>query len=192
MLEKQIFGSLSSLISFVVYIPYVIDIFKNKTKPHTFSWFVWTVLSSIAFFIQIVGGAGPGAWLMGTTTLISFFIFTLALKKGTKDITKIDWISLFGALSAMVFWIITKTPLLSVILVIITDGLAWFPTIRKSFYKPFEETIVSYFFNVIKFVLGLLALQTFSFITAFYLIYLIFVNGLFVTFLYIRRRQIAK
>lgn len=191
-MDKQIFGAIASLISITAYIPYIVDILRNKTKPHTFSWLVWFILAAIAFFSQVAGGAGPGAWLMGTTTIICFIIFILAFKKGTKDVLIIDWISLFGALVAMAFWIITKTPLISVILVTITDALAFFPTIRKSFRHPYQETIISYFLNTIKFIFGMLALKKFSIITALYPIYLVFINGFFVIFLYIRRKQVNK
>ena len=192
MLIKQILGVSASLITFIAYVPYIVNIFRNKTKPHTFSWFVWSLLTVISFFSQIAGGAGPGAWLMGTTAIICFLVFILGLKKGTKDIQRIDWISFVGALAAMILWIATKTPLLSVILVTITDAFAFLPTIRKSFNRPYEETLIFYFINVAKFILGLLALQKFSVITALYPLYLLFANGFFVIFLYIRRKQVAR
>jgi len=129
---------------------------------------------------------------MGTMTITCFFVFILGLKKGTKDIQKIDWITFISALVALILWIVTKTPLLSVILVTITDAFAFFPTIRKSFNRPYEETLIFYFINVAKHILGLLALQTFSVITALYPLYLVIANGFFVIFLSIRRKQISR
>jgi hypothetical protein len=156
-----------------------------------FSWFVWSMLAGIAFGGQVVGDAGPGAWLMGIISFMCFVIFLLSLKKGTKDIQVIDWISLGGALLAMIMWIVTKTPLLSVLLITVTDALAFFPTIRKSFSKPYQETILMYLINTLKFILGILATTNYSVITVLYPIYLILANGSFALYLFIRRKQLV-
>ena len=52
---------IASGVSVVSYIPYFRDIFKRQTKPHIFSWFVWGLISIIAFFAQLAKGAGVGA-----------------------------------------------------------------------------------------------------------------------------------
>jgi hypothetical protein len=192
MFTKPIIGIITSLISVISYVPYIVDIIKNKTKPHIFSWLVWTILIGIAFFGQIVGKAGSGAWLLGTTTIMSFIVLFLSFKKGTKDIKSIDWICMFGAFLAMFFWLITKTPLLSVITVTLTDAIACIPTIRKSFNKPYQETISFYFLNIIKLSINLFAFEKYSFLTILYPIYLISANTFIVTFLYIRRKQMRK
>ena len=192
-MSVKLFLALSaSLTSIAAYIPYIIDIFRNKTKPHLFSWLVWSILVAIAFASQVAGGERTGAWLMGINTIFCLFITGLSFKKGTKDIQLIDWICMFGALIALALWIITKTPFLSVIMIIITDALAFIPTFRKSFNKPYQETIISYILHVTKFVIGLTALKTVSVITALYPAYLVFANGSFVIFLYIRRRQVKS
>ena len=191
MFSKQLLGGIASVVTLLSYVPYIKNILRGKTKPHMFSWFVWSMLAGIAFGGQIVGGSGPGAWLMGIISFMCFTIFLMSLKKGTKDIQVIDWVSLGGALLAMIMWIVTKTPLLSVILITATDILAFFPTIRKSFSRPYEETILTYLINTLKFILGILATNNYSVITVLYPIYLIFANGLFVLYLHIRRKQIG-
>lgn len=190
MLAKPMLGLVASLITITAYIPYIFDIFRNKTKPHLFSWFVWTTLTAIVFFGLLAGGAGAGAWFLGITVVVCSFITALSFKKGTKDVQLIDWVCMFGAFIAIALWLITKTPFLSVIMVTITDALAFFPTIRKSYSKPYQETIIFYFINIMKFIFGLLALEKYSLITALYPAYLIFANGFFVVFLYIRRRRV--
>lgn len=189
---KTILVTIASLMSVIAYIPYIADILKNKTKPHLYSWFVWTILTVIGFFGQLAGGAGTGSALLGTTAVICLIIFILSLKKGTKDIQTIDLFSIIGAISAMVLWLITKTPFLSVILITLTDALALFPTVRKSFSHPFTETIISYEINIVKQTLGLFALQKYSIITALYPVYMILANVFVVTFLAIRRKQLKR
>lgn len=55
---------------------YIGSILKGQTKPHLYTWLVFTILTAIAFLAQIKDGAGPGSWMLGITT-ISCFINTL-------------------------------------------------------------------------------------------------------------------
>lgn len=186
---KQLLGILATIIAFIGYVPYFKDIFAGRTKPHAFSWFIWGSLTAIAFFGQVFDNGGPGAWVTGFTAIICFIISFLGLKKGEKNITFIDWMSLIGACIALIFWVITKGPLLSVILITIIDALGFIPTFRKSFTKPREETISTYVLSGLKFIIGILALNNFSIVTALYPFSLVVMNWAFVGMLIIRRKQ---
>ena len=188
---KEILGGIAVVIAFISYVPYIRDIFNNKTKPHAFSWLVYSVMTGIAFFGQIVGGGGAGAWVNGLTAIVCFVIFIFGLLKGRANIVFIDWISLLGAVVALIFWFITKGPLLSVILVTIIDALGFFPTFRKSFHKPHEETLITYFLSALKYVFALFALDIFSVVTALFPLYLVFANSAFFIMALIRKRQLS-
>jgi hypothetical protein len=102
-----------------------------------------------------------------------------------------DWLSLLGAGIAIILWIVTKGPLLSVILVTITDALGFAPTFRKSYTKPYEETLITYALSGFKLIIAFFALEKISVITALYPMYLIFANFAFVIMLLVRRNQLA-
>lgn len=172
------------------YFFYFRDIFANKTKPHAFSWLVWAALTSIAFFGQLSDNAGPGAWVTATTAAISFVVFALAIKKGEKDITRSDKLNLLGAGAALALWFITSDPLLSVILITIVDFLGFMPTIRKSYNKPHEETLVHYVLAGLKFVLAIVALDNYTLVTWLYPASLVAANLFFVFMLVVRRRKL--
>ena len=89
-------------------------------------------------------------------------------------------------------WKLTNSPLLAVITITIIDALAFYPTFRKGYYKPNEETIITFVVSLLKFVIGLFALEAFNLTTAFFPIALIILNGLFVGMILIRRRSIMK
>lgn len=189
---KTILGVSATIVALVSYIPYFRDIFRGKTKPHTFSWLVWGILTAIGFAGQIAGGGGAGSWVTGFTALASFSIFTLALKRGEKNIVLADWLSLLGAAVALILWPVTKGPLLSVILITIIDAFGFAPTFRKSFTKPHEETSITYLLSATKFAIALVALDRFSVVTALYPIYLVLANGAFVLLLAVRRSQLKR
>lgn len=185
---KTALGIIATVIAFYSYIPYFRDIFRGKTKPHAFSWFIWLLLTAIGFLAQISDGGGAGAWATGFTALVAFFIFLTALRHGEKEITKSDWVCLTGALLAIGVWPFTDTPLLSVILITLIDALGFIPTFRKAYKKPHEETLQTYALSAIKFAIAIVALSNYSIVTILYPASLVVMNSLFVCMLLTRRR----
>lgn len=173
----------------VGYAYYFRDIFAGKTKPHAFSWLVWASLTAIAFGGQVSDNAGPGAWVTAVTAIISFIIFGLALTKGEKHITLSDKLNLVAAGFALLLWLFTSDPLLSIIIITIVDFLGFFPTIRKSYSKPYEETLIHYVLAGIKFALAIVALDNYTLITWLYPASLVAANLFFVIMLIVQRKR---
>jgi hypothetical protein len=190
---KVVLAGVAILLGLFSYVPYYRDIFRGKTKPHAFSWLVWASLTGIIFFAQLFDKGGAGAWVAGFTAVICFSIFILSLKKGEKNITRSDKLSLFGAGIAVFLWYLTSSPLISVILVIIIDAMGGFyPTIRKSYSKPYEETVLTYLLSGLKWVFAIIALENYTLITTLDPVFAAFTNLAFVALLLIRRKQHKK
>lgn len=189
-LSKDAFGWLSMAMALLGYIPYAWMIFKQRIRPHVFSWLIWAVLVTIIFATQFATGAGPGAWATGITAFFCILFVVMSFKHGKEDITGSDWPTLVLALMAIPFWIITKKPLFSVIWLTAIDALARYPTIRKLWSKPFEESAFSFGINGIKFMLSLLALEHFTLTTALYPVSCSIFNVMIVTIILWRRRRI--
>lgn len=189
---KLLLGILAVIIGIFSYIPYFRDLFAGKTKPHAFSWFVWAILTGIAFAAQINQHAGPGAWITGITALVCLIVSIISIIKGKRDFPLFDWLCLISSFFAIVLWWYTKNPTASVILITITDALAFLPTFRKSYHSPHEETAIMFAFASVKFALALVALQTYTIATYLYPASLVFMNGIFVAMLIIRRKQLKK
>lgn len=188
---KVVIAIVSIVMTLFGYFYYFRDIFAGKTKPHAFSWLVWSSLTAIAFAGQLTDSAGPGAWVTGVTALVSFIIFSLAIKKGEKNITKSDKANLFGAVVALVLWFLTSNPLSAMILITIVDFLGFLPTIRKSYSKPYEETLVTYLLSGLKFLLAILALNNYTVVTWLYPASLVIANLFFVVMLVVRRKKLG-
>ncbi|OGJ62936.1 hypothetical protein A3C37_05560 [Candidatus Peribacteria bacterium RIFCSPHIGHO2_02_FULL_53_20] len=185
---KTLLGGLGAIIALLAYAIYFHDIFFRHTKPHAFSWLVWTLLAGIGFAAQVTGGAGAGSWVLGVDVIVCSVIFVVALWKGERGYVWVDWISLALALFSIVLWRITGTPLLSVILICCIDALAYVPTFRKSFFKPQEESMTAFMLFSLKFILVLLALERYSIVTALYPAWIIILNVGFVGMLLWGRR----
>jgi hypothetical protein len=176
----------------VSYVFYFRDIWAGKTKPHAFTWLIWTSLTAIGFAAQVADNGGPGAWVTGFTAAVSIVIFVVSLFRGERNIIRSDWICLAGAGLAAGLWAVTDDALLAVILVSIIDALGFAPTFRKSFRRPYEETLIAYVLSALKFVLALFALDNFTAVTALYPASLVLMNGAFALMLVIRRRQVTS
>lgn len=179
-------AGLAIILTFYAYIPYLVGIFKGKTKPHLFTWLIWSTVTLIAVVVQVLEGGGMGAWPTIAAAITCFFVTLLAFKFGSKDIKKIDYIFLLASLSAIPLWLITNNPAYSAVLVTIIEIVAAFPTIRKSWNKPEEEVTSTYGINTFRYFLSILALATFSVSTVAYPIGMVFMNGLIFCILLIR------
>lgn len=190
---KIILGIISIILALVSFLPYLFNLLKNKTKPHVFSWFIWGLLMITGFFAQISRGGGSGAWITFVASILSFAIFFIAFFKYKIDyLQKIDWFCFFGALFGIFLWILTRNPLMAVIIITLTDAIAFIPTFRKAYNKPYEETTFLYLLSAFSWFFGLLALQSFNLTTVLYPASLVLTNSLFVTFLMLRRLKIKS
>jgi hypothetical protein len=192
MLSKETLGLLAVIFSVVAGSRYIWDVFEKRTKPHVFSWLVWGLFGAIVFFAQRSDAAGPGSWALGVSTVICFLIALLAVRWGEKTITKSDVVSFIAALFAIALWCFTGSPLWSVMLAALIDTLGYYPTFRKSWLKPNEETAFLYSMDALMFLISLGALETYSLINVTYPLTIAVVNIVFVTMLFLRRRASEK
>ena len=169
---------------------YLVSIFKGETKPHLFTWLVWTIISGIGYAAQVHDNAGPGAWVMGFTCLCCAFTAMLCFKYGEKTFTRGDEIALVASLSAIIPWMLTDDPLGSVILISIIDVVAFYPTIRKSWMKPQEENLTAYNLASAKLGLSFFAMTHVSVTTVLYPLVIVLTNTAFVIMCILRRKKI--
>ena len=155
----SIFGAAGAAFAVVSLVPYLVSILSGRTKPHIFTWILWTLLTWITWAIQYADGAGAGAWATLVTAILSIVIVALSFKNGHKDITRGDWISFIVGLLSIPLWILTKDPTLSAVLVTFIDIVAFFPTLRKAWHFPREELAFLYVISMIKHGFSLLALS---------------------------------
>ncbi|OGY94501.1 MAG: hypothetical protein A2406_04315 [Candidatus Komeilibacteria bacterium RIFOXYC1_FULL_37_11] len=186
---KLIFGLLATILSIFAFLPYIRDIFKNKTKPHLYSWLVWSIIQSVGVLAMIKGGAEFGSWGLAIGCLFCILIFFLSFKYGTKNITKIDTILLLATLITIVIWLREEDPLWSVILITIIDLLGFIPTYRKTYLAPDTETLDIYVLDVFSYGAAIVAIASYSLATTLYVGSLVLTNLVMVIIVLRRRSQ---
>jgi hypothetical protein len=189
---QTILGILAAFVGVLGYVPYYRNILRGKTKPHPFSWIIFTLLMSIVFVGQMNGGGGPGAWVSGVSVVGIAGIAFLALKKGEKSITPFDWFCFVGALVGVLVLHVTNDPLTAIIVVTLVNLVAFAPTVRSGYRKPNQETASLFFFGTVKYLISLFALSTLSLTTTLFPLSVIVSNTFFVCMLLFRRTQLSK
>jgi len=189
---RVILGIFAAILGVVSLAPYIRDMFRGITKPHPMTWFVWALINIVAFFAQVAGGGGPGAWVSGVVAFECFVIALFSLSRGEKRMVALDWWCFAGALTGLILWQVTDDPLAAIILVTLTDALASVPTFRKSYLRPYEETLSSYFLGTLRSLFALPALGVFSLTTVLYLAFTALSDTLLVVTLLLRRRQLGR
>jgi len=171
---------------------YISSVFRGATRPHAFSWLIWTVISVIGFAAQASEGAGPGSWARGFSALTCLALALLGYFRGERHITRGDRLSLAAALAAVPIWMITRTPLWSVLIICVIDTVGYFPTVRKSWNRPNEELASSYFISTLCSFFSLFAMENYTLSTWLYPALLVFSNSALGFFLLYRRAAQAS
>lgn len=140
--DKALWGSIASIVSVVATLPYIVSILKGNTKPHSFSWLIWTISTFIIYFGQVSDDAGAGAWSTLAGAWCAAIVLVLSyVYRGDYTTTRTDWLCLGMALAALPLWYATQTALWAVTLLVVIDVLAYIPTLRKAYHRPHEEQI---------------------------------------------------
>lgn len=193
MFTPELLGIIASTLGFIGFAPYIWNILRGKTRPHIFSWYLWALFNGIAGFAQLSDGGGAGAWVNLSGCAFTLFIAVLAtIKNGRKDIVRSDWYALWGAIAAIGIWLITQNPLWSVILITLIDMVAFYPTFRKGWLRPYEDMASVFSLSAIKHIIGIIALQNYTLTTWLFPASLVLTNIVFVAMILWRRSTIKN
>ncbi len=190
--QQTLFAFAAIIVSIIRYGTYLWSIYKRETNPHVFSWFNWGVVVGIGAYAQFELDGGPSTWVLAIVSFTCFFIAFVALFYGEKEITKSDWYAFIGALLAIPIWAATDNPVWALVTIICIDILTYYPTIRKSWLKPWDEPPLSYFWAGFRYFLALFAVPDPSFSTLLYPFFLMATDWGFALYILWRRRALRK
>jgi len=142
---RAIFALLSAVLAVVSGPSYVSDIIHGRAKPQRATFFIFTLLSSIAFYGQLKLGAHWALVFTGLDVLGSLGVFLLAVKYGTSGFALHDRIALVVASTGLVLSFVAHSPLLAIGGVLIADVSAIALTLHKTYKDPDSEPYVSWF-----------------------------------------------
>lgn len=141
------------------YLPYLIDVLRGRTRPHSYSWLLWALVTVIAAGVQLSHGGGLGAWVTAATGLACTSILLGSLRHGERLITTLDRVCLGLGLVSIAAWLVADQPLVSILLATAIDLIGFVPTVRKSWPRPHEETLLTWVISFVRFGLSAVVLD---------------------------------
>ena len=181
---KEMLAIIATILAIIGNVPYLADVIRKKIQPHPYTWLVWSIVSAVTFFGQVVKGGGVGAIPAGVAELFTIIIFLCSLQDGFKNIVRRDTYFLIAALLGLIPWALTKDPTISVVIVVSIDVIAFIPTLMKTWRNPHTETPVLFMMNVLRHMLTLLSLEAYNIATTLHSLAMIITNSLMTAFIY--------
>lgn len=185
---KLFFGIFSGIFSIIFYIVYIKSIFKNETKPHIYTRFLYLIIILIIFLWQISNNGWYGSIFSWVWSIFCFITFVLSFKYWIKNVTISDKIFLILWLISVPIWYFSWTPIYSILLLTLVDFLASIPTIRKTYKNPYSENLQAYIIGLFSLVFSILALDIYNVVNLFYLVFLVILDSFICLIIIFRRR----
>lgn len=193
MLIKEILSTLAISLTLFAFIPYILSIHRGDTKPHVFSWVIWGSTTLVVSLAQLAGGGGLGAWPITVSGVVTLYVALLAyLKKADTTCTKLDYIFLLAALSALPLWYLANDPLAAVLILTFVDVLGFGPTFRKSYGFPYSERLLFFAILTARNVIAIFALEKLTLTTILFPVVTAFVCIAFMLMVLFRRLQLKN
>lgn len=167
--------SLVQLIGISIYIK---DIIRGNTKPNMVTWLLWSaapIIGSIAAFSSGARWATLPVFMSGFGPLL-VFVFALFNRKSYWKLENFDYVCGAFSVLALIFWAITKQPLIAIIFAIISDLLAAIPTLKKSFSNPETESTAPYVTGLLSSIAAILAVKIWTSTEFLFPLYLVTIN----------------
>ena len=189
---KLVSAILATIIGVGAFLPYLWDVIKKKTKPHTYTWLIWCLTQGTAVAGMWYGNAGWGGIALTIGLFFVFIIFLFSFKFGTRNIKATDTVILLAALAALFVWWQLDNPVAAVLMVSAIDILGYIPSWRKSITEPWAETLWSWSAFSIGNFFALLALTEYNLLTTTYLYAITFANLVLIMICLYYRKSIPK
>ncbi|MDO8569714.1 MAG: hypothetical protein Q7R89_03010 [bacterium] len=135
-------NTISGILFFVAFLPYVWAIVNQETVPSPVSWAIWASVDTLALVamkkekasIGQITGAVAGAWI----------VTALAIVFGKPTMGSIEWVSIVGAIAGIVLWQRTGNAVLAIVCSQLAVFVGAFPTFANGYTNPSQENPIAW------------------------------------------------
>ncbi len=132
-------GILSVLTGGCVGIPYIRSILRGATKPHQFTWLIFSIVNGIVALSQFLTGGRLSVLVYLLYFIYAVLYFIFSLKYGVRNSSRYDRLLLSVALITIVLWVLTRDNTLAIWLTILIDTFATTMLVLKIRAHPGTE-----------------------------------------------------
>lgn len=144
---ESFFGILSLVLSFGFTIPYAVDVVKGRARPARSTRILLLLLMSVTLIVQ---AREFTSWVLLLTigeVLSQMLLFGLGLRYGVGGLSRVDIICYLAFGVSIGAYVLTQDVVLSLLLLMVTDSIAFAPTILKIWRDPASDTWMFFFFG---------------------------------------------
>jgi hypothetical protein len=176
-------GLLGSIFTVLCFIPYIITTLQGKTKPNRATWWVWGINGSVLCLGNLAAGADYTMLPLICAVVAQLCVAILSIKHGEGGWNRFDRKCLIASGISFLLWRILNYDIIAIILPLLIDILAALPTLKKSYYKPETEDLLTYALYTVGGLFTVLAIQDWSFEIAITPLYVLLINAVLVILL---------
>lgn len=192
---REIIGWIAAGISFLAYLPYIVEFVGGRTKtnpltrwmwkylngntnPHQATWFVWAALQYVIFSsMREQGVSSATTWIAFGYLLGSSMTALFLFWYGEKRWNALDISCGILAFVSLVLLYYANDPFWALVFALIADAIAAIPTIIGVTKNPRDESRLGWSIFSLGALINIFAIQTWNFQESGFTIYLIFVIG---------------
>ena len=183
---------LATTVSLSAYAIGFVSIIKGKFRPQRMTRFLLLLISLLFVGTLLAQGDTNAIWLALAAFMGTLSIFILSIKRGMGGSSKLDITVFLMVIVSLVVWYTTKNPVLGLTMSIVTDFIAFSPTLIKAWVLPETEEWRFYVMDVISSFLIILSLSTITLGNAIFPIYIFLINLLVTIIILIRGKKQVK
>lgn len=180
---QAVIGIVAGFLSLVGFVPYLVTICQEKTRPNRATWWIWAIVGIILSTSYYSSGATHTLWVPVCSAIGHLLIAILALKYGEGGWNRFDRACFLGAGISLFLWWRFSSPLIALSINILIDFLGALPTIKKSYHEPKTEDPLTWMMFLAAHTLNLFAIKNWSFALSAYPLYLFSVTSIIVALL---------
>ena len=171
---------------------YIVDVLRGRSRPHTGSWLVWSVIGILGFGASSEAGAGPGSYAAGVYVAAYTVTFLVSLNPrfGKPDIDWYDWPLCGVAVVGVVLWHLGPlSGAAAASLAVLCDTIGLWPTLREAWRRPLLESPGAWSADAVGNTMCLFAISDARYAAIVYPAYLVAATGAVAAVLILRRRR---
>jgi hypothetical protein len=165
---------------------YIFRIFRGTVRPNRVSWLLWSIVPMISIAASLSAGV---RWAVLPVFLSGFcpfmvFICSFVNRESFWKLQNLDYTCGASSFLALLFWALTKQPIVAIVFSIVSDALASVPTIVKAWKYPATESALTYSSGIFSSLTSFLVIKIWVFPAYGFQCYLIVIDCILVSAIY--------
>lgn len=189
---KDIFLIASTIAAFMSPLIGIYFICKGEFRPQRMTRFLIFLISLLFVGTLFAQNDRNGIFIAGAQLIGSLIIFILSLKRGIGGKSTMDIVVFIMTILSLSIWQTTNNPVLGLALSIVTDIVAFSPTLIKTWNLPHTEEWKFYMSDVVASTFSIFSIHNYNYKNLVFPFYILIINTAMVLMINVRKKILNK